>query len=134
IGFAFLAKMLQAFLVLPGFALAYLVLAHGRLGRRFLHLLAAGAAMIVAGGWWVAIVQLWPASSRPYIGGSTTNSVLELALGYNGLARLFGGQGAGGGGGNAGNIGFGGAAGMTRLFGQSMGTEISWLLPAALIA
>ncbi len=34
--------------------------------------------MIVAGGWWVAIVELWPARSRPYIGGSQNNSVLEL--------------------------------------------------------
>ena len=134
IGFGFLTKMMQAFLVLPAFGLVYLVAAPTDLRRRVLQLFAAAGAVLVSAGWWVAIVQLWPASSRPYIGGSTTNSVLELALGYNGLARLFGGQGAGGGGGNAGNIGFGGAAGMTRLFGQSMGTEISWLLPAALIA
>src|SRR5438270_2278276 len=92
IGFAFLAKMAQAFLVLPGFALAYLLFAPGGIGRRLGHLLLGGVSMVVAGGWWVAIVQLWPASSRPYIGGSTTNSVLELALGYNGLSRLAGGE------------------------------------------
>src|SRR4051812_9627938 len=88
VGFAFLAKMLQAFLVLPGFALAYLLFAHGGVRRRLGHLVLAGASMLAAGGWWVAVVQLWPAASRPYIGGSTDNSVVELALGYNGLSRL----------------------------------------------
>ena len=48
--------------------------------------------MIVSAGWWVAIVELWPASSRPYIGGSQTNSVLELIFGYNGLGRLTGNE------------------------------------------
>ena len=51
---------------------------------------AAAARGGRAAGWWVAIVELWPASSRPYIGGSENNSVLELALGYNGLGRIFG--------------------------------------------
>ncbi|HWD78943.1 MAG TPA: glycosyl transferase, partial [Kribbella sp.] len=87
---------------------------------------------IVSAGWYVALVELWPASSRPYIGGSTNNSLLELALGYNGLGRLLGGSGNGGGGG--GNTGFGGSTGITRMFGDAFGTEISWLLPAALIA
>ena len=71
--------------------------------------------------------------------GSQTNSFLELTFGYNGLGRITGSEGgAPGGGGNigapgGGNIGFGGAAGITRLFGASFGAEVSWLLPAALI-
>ncbi|MFB9443703.1 glycosyltransferase family 39 protein [Dactylosporangium vinaceum] len=136
LGFAFLTKMLQGLLVLPGFALAYLIAAPTTLGRRLLHLLSAGAALVVSAGWFVALVALWPASSRPYIGGSTDNSLLELALGYNGLGRILGGDGNRGGGGGGGfqNVGFGGATGITRLFGDSMGTEISWLLPAALVA
>ncbi|MFI5910156.1 glycosyltransferase family 39 protein [Dactylosporangium sp. NPDC051541] len=138
LGFAFLTKMLQGLLVLPGFALAYLIAAPATIGRRLLHLLTAGAALVVSAGWFVALVALWPASSRPYIGGSTDNSLLELALGYNGLGRILGGDGNRGGGGGGGggfqNVGFGGATGITRLFGASMGTEISWLLPAALIA
>ncbi len=142
VGFGFLTKMLQAFLVLPAFAVVYLLAAPVGLGRRIGHLLAAGAAVVVSAGWWVAIVSLWPASSRPYIGGSTNNSVLELAFGYNGLGRIFGGAGNGGGGGGRGgggfgggaNASFGGATGITRLFGSSMGTQISWLLPAALVA
>ena len=133
IGFAFLTKMMQAFLVLPAFGLVYLIAAPTSLRRRLLHLLGALGAVIVSAGWYVALVELWPASSRPYIGGSTNNSLLELALGYNGLGRLLGGSGNGGGGGN-GNTGFGGSAGITRMFGDAFGTEISWLLPAALIA
>ncbi|WP_018684179.1 glycosyltransferase family 39 protein [Actinokineospora enzanensis] len=134
IGFAFLTKMMQAFLVLPAFALVYLVAAPTTLRKRLLHLAGALVAVVVSAGWYVALVELWPADARPYIGGSTTNSLLELALGYNGLGRIFGGEGAGGGGGGGMSTGFGGATGITRMFGTAFGTEISWLLPAALIA
>ncbi|WP_238150837.1 ArnT family glycosyltransferase [Kribbella sindirgiensis] len=134
IGFAFLTKMGQALLVLPTFTLVYLIAAPTSLRRRLLHLLGALGALIVGAGWYVALVELWPASSRPYIGGSTNNSLLELALGYNGLGRLLGGSGNGGGGGGSANTGFGGSTGITRMFGSAFGTEISWLLPAALIA
>jgi 4-amino-4-deoxy-L-arabinose transferase-like glycosyltransferase len=138
IGFGFLTKMMQAFLVLPAFALVYLIAAPTGLGKRLLHLLGAAAAVVVSAGWFLALVAFWPASSRPYIGGSTGNSLLELALGYNGLGRIFGGEGnrGGGGGGFGGggaNTSFGGASGIGRMFGASFGTEISWLLPAALI-
>ncbi|WP_433824967.1 glycosyltransferase family 39 protein [Actinoplanes sp. CA-015351] len=130
LGFGFLTKMMQAFLVLPAFALVYLVAAPATLGRRIRHLLLAGVTLVVSAGWYVVLVSLWPASSRPYIAGSTNNSLWELALGYNGLGRILGGSGNGGGGGAS----FGGSTGIGRLFGASMGTEITWLLPAALIA
>ena len=87
LGFGFLAKMLQAFLVLPGFALAYLACAPRRWPVRIAQLLAGAAAVVVAAGWWVAAVMLTPAADRPYVGGSTNDSILQLALGYNGLAR-----------------------------------------------
>ena len=141
LGFGFLAKMLQAFLVLPAFALVYLVAGPPRLGRRLWQLLAGGAALLVAAGWWVAIVQFTPAADRPYVGGSTNDSILQLALGYNGLGRLDGNEtgsvGFNGGGapaGGAGGSAFGGSAGLSRLFASEMGGQISWLLPAALIA
>jgi 4-amino-4-deoxy-L-arabinose transferase-like glycosyltransferase len=134
LGFAFLTKMLQGFLVLPAFAVAYLVSGPPRLGRRLLQLLAGGAALVASAGWWVAIVQLTPAADRPYIGGSTDNSVLQLALGYNGLGRLDGNEtGSVGFHGGAGPS-FSGSAGLTRLFAADMGGQVSWLLPAALIA
>jgi 4-amino-4-deoxy-L-arabinose transferase-like glycosyltransferase len=135
VGFAFLTKMGQAFLVLPGFAVAYLVAAPTTLGRRIAHLGAAAGAVIVSAGWYVLLVELWPADARPYIAGSDGDSVLELALGYNGLGRIFGADGPGGTmGGADGNVGFGGEAGLGRMFGASFGVEVSWLLPAALIA
>jgi 4-amino-4-deoxy-L-arabinose transferase-like glycosyltransferase len=134
IGFAFLTKMLQAFLVLPALVLVYLVAAPTTLKKRLLHLLGAFAAMVVSLGWWVAIVELVPASWRPYVGGSTNNSVLDLVFGYNGLARILGRSGsgtaaAGGGGGG----GFGGTPSLTRLFDQVSAGMITWLLPAALL-
>ena len=137
IGFAFLAKMMQAFLVVPGFALVYLVAAPTTLRRRVAQLLAGGMAMIVSAGWWVAIVALWPAASRPMIDGSSSNSILNLIVGYNGLGRLTGsggGPGGSGGGGGGGGGNFSGQVGVLRLFNDLMGGQASWLLPAALLA
>ncbi|MEU8826236.1 glycosyltransferase family 39 protein [Streptomyces sp. NPDC048636] len=137
-GLGFLTKTLQAWLILPPLALVYAVCAPTGLGRRIRQLLLAGAAMVVSGGWWVAIVELWPESSRPYIGGSQHNSFLELTFGYNGLGRINGnetgsvgggGRGPGGGGGGGGW----GETGVDRLFGSDMGGQIAWLLPAAFI-
>lgn len=133
VGFGFLTKMLQAFLVLPAFGLAYLIAGRPALGKRLLHLLGALGALIVSAGWWVAIVELLPASARPYIGGSQNNSILELTLGYNGLGRITGNE-TGSVGGGAGSGGWGGATGLGRLFSSEFGGQISWLLPAALIA
>jgi 4-amino-4-deoxy-L-arabinose transferase-like glycosyltransferase len=124
IGCAFLAKMLQAYLVVPGFALVWLVAAPGSWRRRVGQLAAAALALIVASGWWVAVVELWPAGSRPYIGGSTDNSVLDLIWGYNGLARITGGAGGGPG-------GFGDAPGLLRLFDNRFAGQVSWFLPLA---
>ena len=126
IGFGFLAKMLQAFLVVPGFAAAYLTAGHSRLRRRLADLLAAVVSLIVCGGWYLLLVQLWPASARPYIGGSQNDSIIELALGYNGLGRLTGDEPGG-----LGNLNF--DVGWGRLVGTGMGLDIGWLLPAALI-
>ena len=130
IGVAFLTKMAQGLLVLPAFGLVYLVASPLRFRARIGHLLAAASALVVSAGWFVALVELWPASARPYIGGSTNNSLWELAIGYNGLGRIFGASsGSGGGGAN-----FGGTAEIARLFNSEFATQISWLLPAALVA
>ncbi|MET9433631.1 glycosyltransferase family 39 protein [Streptomyces sp. NPDC006551] len=134
-GLAFLAKTLQAFLILPPLALVYAVCAPAGIGRRFGQLALAGLAMIASAGWWVALVELWPASSRPYIGGSQNNSFLELTFGYNGLGRINGNEtGSVGGGGRGGGQGGGwGETGIGRMFNDAVGGQISWLLPAALI-
>jgi 4-amino-4-deoxy-L-arabinose transferase-like glycosyltransferase len=131
VGFAFLAKMLQAFLVVPAFVLIYAVAGPGRLLGRLRQLLSAGLALVAAAGWWVLAVQLTPAADRPYIGGSQDNSLWNLIFGYNGFGRLTGNE-AGSVGGGAGGSRWG-VTGLTRLFGADMGSQISWLLPAALI-
>ncbi|MEU5956075.1 glycosyltransferase family 39 protein [Streptomyces sp. NPDC047525] len=137
VGVAFLAKTLQAFLILPPLAVLYAVCAPVRLRKRFGQLALSGLAMVVAGGWWVAIVELWPASSRPYIGGSQNNSFLELTFGYNGLGRINGEEtgsvGGGGGPGGGGGGGQWGETGLGRMFSSEVGSQISWLIPAALI-
>ncbi|MDQ0960339.1 4-amino-4-deoxy-L-arabinose transferase-like glycosyltransferase [Streptomyces sp. B4I13] len=135
IGFAFLAKTLQAFLILPPLALVHAVCAPVPVKKRLGQLAVATGALIVSGGWWVAIVELWPASSRPYIGGSQNNSFLELTFGYNGLGRLNGEEtgSVGGGGGGGGNTGQWGETGWDRMFNSEIGGQISWLLPAALV-
>jgi 4-amino-4-deoxy-L-arabinose transferase-like glycosyltransferase len=135
LGFAFLAKMLQAFLVVPGFAVAYLWAGPPRLGRRIWQTVLIGAGIIVGAGWWVLAAELTPAADRPYFGGSTNNNILQLAIGYNGLGRLTGNEtGSIGGGGNGQGTSFGGSTGILRLFHSEFGGQISWLLPAALIS
>ncbi|MFJ9840156.1 ArnT family glycosyltransferase [Kitasatospora sp. NPDC101155] len=143
-GFAFLTKTLAAFLILPAFAVIYLVVAPTGFWRRLRQTLFAGLALVVSAGWWVAIVQLLPASARPYVGGSQDDSFLSLTFGYNGLGRVDGNErGSVGGGGHlpagldlpAGathNRGWG-QTGITRLFGSDIGGQIAWLMPAALI-
>ncbi|HMJ80716.1 MAG TPA: glycosyltransferase family 39 protein [Candidatus Dormibacteraeota bacterium] len=134
VGLAFNTKYLQAYLVLPAFAVTYLVAAAGSLRRRLGGLAVAAAAVLLSSAWWVVPVELLPASARPYIGGSTNDSVLDLIFGYDGLGRIFGFFGVGGPGGGGGGGGFGGSPGLLRLFNAEFGGQVSWLLPAALLA
>lgn len=185
VGFAFLTKSLQAFVVLPALALTWVWAAPGRPLRRVWQLLAGGAGIVAGAGWWLLAVALWPVGSRPWIGGSGDNTPLGLAFGYNGLGRILGGDGNGGGGtpgggggtpgggaagapgatagadaagaagtagatppgggmmppggtgggpgGTGGNTAFGGGTGVLRMFEAAFGTQVSWLLPAALL-
>ncbi|WP_032391195.1 glycosyltransferase family 39 protein [Rhodococcoides fascians] len=134
VGFGFLTKQLQVMLVVPPLALTYLIAGPPKLGTRVLQLFAALGALIVSAGWWLLIVEFWPASSRPWVGGSQNNSILELTLGYNGLGRLSGNEtgsvtpGGGGGGGS-----MWGETGILRMFDASQGGQIAWLIPAALL-
>ena len=140
-GFAFLTKQLQAFLILPGLAVAFLVASPTTVRRRLLDSAAAVGALVASAGWWVLLTVLVPASMRPYIGGSQTNSFLELTFGYNGLGRITGsmeGAVVAGGSGTGsttiatGHAGMWGQTGITRLFDGVWGTQWSWLAPAAL--
>ena len=134
IGFGFITKMLQAIILIPVLALVYLLAGPPKLGRRMVQVVYAGIAMVVAGGWWVAAVQLTPAADRPYIGGSTDNNLLNLIFGYNGFGRLTGNEvGSVGGGFGGGGGSMWGPVGWNRLFLREMGGQISWLIPGALV-
>jgi 4-amino-4-deoxy-L-arabinose transferase-like glycosyltransferase len=123
VGAAFLTKMLEAFVVLPALGLVYLLCGPRRLRRRALQLGVALVALVVSGGWWVAIVEFWPAATRPYVGGSTNDSVLNLVFSRSGGYL-----------GNAGPVpNFSGSPGWLRMFNAELGGEISWLVPLALV-
>jgi 4-amino-4-deoxy-L-arabinose transferase-like glycosyltransferase len=134
VGFGFLTKMLQAFIIIPVLAVVYLVAAPTGWWRRVWQVVVMGVATLVAAGWWVAAVALTPAADRPYVGGSQNNSILNLIFGYNGFGRLTGSEsGSVIGGGATGAAGQWGPTGLTRLFNSSFGDMMSWLLPGALL-
>ena len=134
-GLAFLAKQFQGLIAVPALGLALLVFGSGTIRARLARLSAATVTMVLTGGWWVAIVQLTPASARPYVGGSLTNSVIELTLDYNGAARLIqfpvaqnGGPATPG----AEVAPYDG--GFSRLFNGNFAPENGWLLATAIAA
>ena len=159
VGLGFNIKMLQAYLVLPAFGLMYLVGARIGWGRRLVHLLLAAVVLLVVSFSWVTAVDLTPASQRPWVGSTTTNSELDLAIGYNGLQRLtgnssvagrsgpasnasapsgrngspVGNRGPGSNGGGPGGVGENGPTGALRLLDTQLGSQIGWLLPLAVI-
>ena len=132
VGFGFITKMMQAFLILPVMAVVYLLAAPTGWWRRVWQVCLMGVSVVVAAGWWVAAVALTPAADRPYVGGSQNNSILNLIFGYNGFGRLTGQEsGSVGGGRVAGSMW--GPTGVTRLFNTEFGNTMSWLLPGALV-
>ena len=132
VGFGFITKMMQAFLIIPVMAVVYLLAAPTGWWRRVWQVVVMGLTTLVAAGWWVAAVALTPAADRPYVGGSQDNSILNLIFGYNGFGRLTGNEsGSVGGGRVAGSMW--GPTGLTRLFNSEFGNMMSWLLPGALL-
>ncbi|HEY7968385.1 MAG TPA: glycosyltransferase family 39 protein [Candidatus Limnocylindrales bacterium] len=132
VGLAFNTKYLQAWLVLPAFAVVWTVAAPGSIAHRVRGLLVAFAGTVLASGWWIAVMELLPTSVRPFVGGSTNGSALDLVLGYDGLGRIFGGSGGPAGGGPGGG-GFSGAPGLLRLSNDQLGGQAAWLLPLAFL-
>jgi 4-amino-4-deoxy-L-arabinose transferase-like glycosyltransferase len=132
VGLAFNTKMLAAMVVVPGLALGYVLLAPGSWRRRVAYLAAAGAVLVVVSGAWIAAVDLSPASQRPYVGSTSDNSALSLALDYNGLGRVTGQTGGTSRGGGLGGA-FSGTPGWLRLINDALGDQGGWLLPLALV-
>jgi 4-amino-4-deoxy-L-arabinose transferase-like glycosyltransferase len=127
VGLAFNAKMLQAYLIVPGLALALLVAGRGSTRRRVAQLAAGAGAMLAVSFAWYATMMALPAADRPWVGDTADDSWFTLIFGYNGLDRVSGSGGLGPGG----SAGFGGAAGPLRLFNVEIGGQIAWLLPCA---
>lgn len=136
VGLGFEAKMAAALLLVPAMAAAYLWVAPTGRWRALRQLAAGGAAMLAVGLAWPVAVWLTPAGSRPWISGTSDNSIWSLIFGYNGLGRLFGQQGGPAQGGGAGGPGgggvFGGDAGALRLLNDALAGQIGWLLGFAL--
>jgi 4-amino-4-deoxy-L-arabinose transferase-like glycosyltransferase len=157
-GLAFNTKMLEGFIALPALPIVYLIASDARLRTRLGRLSIAGGVLTVITLSWMTVVDLIPKTSRPYVGSSANDTVWNLAVGYNGFGRISGG-GAGGFGrgvartggsgpvtsvtpddlahratGAGGGGGFGGQAGIGRMFGSTLGGQISWLIPFAVIA
>jgi 4-amino-4-deoxy-L-arabinose transferase-like glycosyltransferase len=134
VGLGFETKMGVALTVVPGIAAAWVWIAPAARGR--LHalrqLLAGGAAMVLVGGAWPALVELTPAADRPWVSGTSDNSVLSLIFEYNGVGRVDGQ--AGGPGGVGGGSVFGGATGPFRLLNSALGGQAGWLLGFALLS
>lgn len=130
VGLGFEAKMAAALMVVPGIAAAYLWVAPRGCWTAVRQLLAGGVAMVVVGGAWPALIALTPADSRPWVSGTSDNSIWSLILGYNGLGRLWGQDGGPGGGGGGGV--FGGDPGVLRLLDSSLGGQAGWLLGFAI--
>lgn len=103
VGAGFNTKMLQAYMILPAFLLFYMIAANTTIKKKIISLVSALAVLTAVSLSWPLIVDNIPASKRPYVGSSQTNSVLELAFGYNGIQRLTGQSSGGGQGGPDGN-------------------------------
>jgi 4-amino-4-deoxy-L-arabinose transferase-like glycosyltransferase len=133
VGLGFETKMLVALVVVPGIAAAWLLCAPG--GRSRLRaarqLLAGGAAMTLVGGAWPLLVELTPASQRPWISGTSDNRVLSLIFEYNGVGRV---DGQAGGPGGFGGSQFGGSTGPLRLLNSALGGQAGWLLGFAAVS
>jgi len=88
VGLAFQAKMLEAWLVLPALAACYLLAAPGGWLQRLRRCGAMVLLAVAVSLSWMTVVTLWPASARPYIDGSTSNSAFQQVFVYNGFGRL----------------------------------------------
>lgn len=136
IGLAFQTKMIEAWLVLPAFGLAYLLGGPGPWLRKLRQLLVGALAVAVLSLAWMTVVTALPTSGRPYVDGSAHDSVYDQVFVYNGFGRfgqqtplqLLAGQGL--------DLGLvsSPAPAWNRLISGDMGRDTGWLLPAALVA
>ncbi len=87
IGTGFNIKMLQVYMIVPAVFLTYFLFVPGK--KKIIHFMAALAILLISSLWWAFLVDMTQPDKRPYVGGSRTNSVMELMLFYNGIQRLL---------------------------------------------
>ncbi|GGU65104.1 glycosyl transferase [Streptomyces albospinus] len=133
VGLAFQAKMLQAWLVLPVFAAVYQLAAPGSRLERARRMLLAGITTLVVSCSWLLLMWVTPAENRPYLDGTTNNNPFTLAFGYNGLSRFGHDPHALGAVAGTAASRTTGNTGWTMLVNQSVGPQIAWLLPLAVL-
>ena len=133
VGLGFEAKALQAFIVLPGFALTYWAAGRGDNRQRIRGLAIAAGAVAIAGSWWLLLVELTPPASRPNLDGSVRNSAIHLVLAQNGIGRFFSGADPKDDQRVTTSVEFFvGEPGPGRLFNNQFAGQVAWLLPLAL--
>ena len=133
LGTAFLCKQFQSWILVPAVAAAFLAFGNSNLMSRLRRLMIAAVVMVLPPAAWIAVAELTPASDRPWIGGSVSNSFLELTFGYNGFGRLTGQTqfGAINPKDFEGVVGY--DAGILRLLTINYAPEVAWFLPLALV-
>lgn len=135
LGLGFMAKQVQALLVVPALCTAVLAFSRGRVTQRLRQLLVSAGVLVATAGAWLVAVDLVPASQRPYIGGSVNNSAIELTMDYNGLARFIdipmNAQGGRASTTQDDAVQF--VGGFPRLFNANFAPEITWLLFAGIV-
>jgi 4-amino-4-deoxy-L-arabinose transferase-like glycosyltransferase len=134
VGLAFQAKMMQAWLVLPVFALVYQLAAPGTPLKRALRSLSAGAVALAVSCSWVLLAWATPAAHRPYLDGTSNNSPFALVFGYNGLSRFSGDATAFGAVAGTAASRTTGNTGWTMLINHTVGPQVAWFLPLAVLA
>jgi 4-amino-4-deoxy-L-arabinose transferase-like glycosyltransferase len=116
---------------LPVFAAVYQLVAHGRPLQR---VLAGGAVALAVSCSWMLMAWATPAADRPYLDGTSDNNPFALVFGYNGLSRFsrdptaFGAVASTAASRTTGNTGW------DMLINDTVGPQVAWLLPPAVLA
>jgi len=134
VGLAFQAKMLQAWLVLPVFAVVYQIVAPGTPLKRALRFALGGAVALAVSCFWVLIAWATPVADRPYLDGTSDNNPFALVFGYNGLSRFSSDSTAFGAVAGTANSRTTGNTGWNMLINDTVGPQVSWFLPLAVLA
>jgi len=136
LGLGFMAKQVQALLVLPALGISILAFGQGQFRHRLQQGMVASGTLLATSLGWLITVDLIPAADRPYIGGSVNNSALELTMDYNGLARFLqiplNSQGNKVSGTASDAVEF--VGGLPRLLNGNFAQEIAWLLVTGIFA